>query len=323
MPPTGPDPLEPVELASGSTVSRLGFGTAPLATVYWNNDETTAVRTASRAIESGIRLLDTAPFYGLGECEERLGAALARRPDVEVTIATKVGRLLSHGPDGSRDARFDFSRDAAMRSIESSLDRLGVDRVNIVHIHDPDDHIEEALAGTEPALTQLRHEGVIDAVSVGTNSSETALTFLERADLDCVMVAGRYTLLDQAADGLISRCADREVAYIAAGVFNSGVLADPSADAWYDYAPVEPSTLERAVELRDVCANHGVSLRSAALAFALTDRRITAVVVGMARPEEVDENLELATTGVPDELWAELEAEGLIPHQPAGVKGRP
>ena len=283
------------------------MGTAPLATIFWGNDADTAVQTAARALERGVGFFDTAPFYGLGEAEQRLGLALAASGGERPVIATKAGRLLTHGADGSVDVHFDFGYDAAMQSVDSSLERLGVDRVDIVHIHDPDDHLQEALEGTYPALVALRDQGAIGAVSVGTNSVATAAVFLERADLDCMLVAGRYTLLDRSAAELIDACAQRGVAYLAAGVFNSGVLARPQAGAWYDYGPAPDETLLRASAIDSVCQRHGVSLRAAAVNFPLANPKVAAVVVGMAAPAEVDENLAALRAPVPDELWTDLQ----------------
>ena len=195
--------------------------------------------------------------------------------------------------------------------MESSLERLGVDRVDIVHIHDPDAHILEALEGTLPALVSLRDQGVISAVSLGTNSVATAAVFLERADLDCMLVAGRYTLLDRSAAELIDACAQRGVAYLAAGVFNSGVLARPRAGSWYDYGPASDETLARAAAIDAVCQRHGVALRAAAVNFPLANPAVAAVVVGMAAPAEVDENLAALRAPVPDELWLELQGTEL------------
>jgi len=303
-------------------LSRLGFGTAPLASVYWGNDEAVARDAVRRALDRGFRFFDTAPFYGLGECETRLGAALREHSGSgSVTIATKVGRLLEPAGDGGLDARFDFGYGAALRSIETSLDRLGVDRVHICHIHDPDDHITEALDGAHRALTELRSQGVIDAVSVGTNTVATAEAFLERGDIDCLLVAGRYTLLDQSAAALIDRCAARGVAFLAAGVFNSGVLADAADGAWYDYAPAAPAVLHRARDAEAVCARHGVTLRHAALAFPAVRAGVTAVVVGMAAPKEVDDNLRALSSPIPDGLWNELADEGLIDPRRAACSG--
>ena len=307
------DPLEKVDLGrTGLEVRTLAMGTAPLATIFWGNDADTAVQTAARALERGIGFFDTAPFYGLGEAEQRLGQALAAAGGERPVIATKAGRLLTHGADGSVDVHFDFGYDAAMQSVESSLERLGVDRVDIVHIHDPDDHIHEALEGTYPALVALRDQGAIGAVSLGTNSVATAAVFLERADLDCMLVAGRYTVLDRSAADLIDACARQGVAYLAAGVFNSGVLARPQAGAWYDYGPASDETLSRASDIDSVCQRHGVSLRAAAVNFPLANPKVTAVVVGMAAPVEVDENLAVLRAPVPDELWMDLRRERLV-----------
>jgi len=296
---------------TGLRARRMGLGTAPLASAFWNNDEETAVSTARRALEAGVTFFDTAPFYGLGESERRLGAALAGRRD-GIVLATKVGRLLDEDPDGRVDARFDFSGDAVRRSLESSLSRLGVDRVDIVHIHDPEDHLDEALAGAHRALVDLREQGVIGAVSLGTNFVKTAETFLDRGDLDCVLLAGRYTLLDQTAAPVIRQCAERGVAYLAAGVFNSGVLARPTEGAWYDYAPAAPAVLDRARRIEQICERHGVSLPAAALGFPLRHPAVTVVIVGMAAPDEVDTNIEVVRAGVPGELWTELADDGLL-----------
>ena len=296
---------------TGLRARRMGLGTAPLASAFWNNDEETAVSTARRALEAGVTFFDTAPFYGLGESERRLGAALAGRRD-GIVLATKVGRLLDEDPDGRVDARFDFSGDAVRRSLESSLSRLGVDRVDIVHIHDPEDHLDEALAGAHRALVDLREQGVIGAVSLGTNVVKTAEMFLDRGDLDCVLLAGRYTLLDQTAAPVIRQCAERGVAYLAAGVFNSGVLARPTDGAWYDYAPAAPAVLDRARRIEQICERHGVSLPAAALSFPLMHPAVTVVIVGMAAPDEVDANIEVVRAGVPGELWTELADDGLL-----------
>lgn len=308
------DPLERVRLPrAGLEVGRLALGTAPLASVFWGNDEATAVAAVRRACERGLRFFDTAPFYGLGESERRLGAGLRAAAGSGVVIATKAGRLLETGPDGSTEAVFDFGYDAARRSVESSLDRLGTDRVGIVHVHDPDDHLDEALAGTHRALADMRDQKMIDAVSVGTNAVATAAFFLERGDLDCMLVAGRYTLLDASAASLIAACADRGVAYLAAGVFNSGVLARPAEGAWYDYGPVSAERLKRARAIESVCRGHGASLAAAALAFPLANPGVASVVVGMAAAAEVDQNLDAAAAGIPADLWSELHDTGLVP----------
>ena len=297
---------------TGLTITRLGLGTAPLASIFWGNDEARGVATAARAVERGIRLFDSAPLYGLGESETRLGRALATIARDDVVVATKAGRSLVPAPDphGSTDAVFDFSREATLRQLETSLERLGLDQIDIVHIHDPEDHLPEAIDGTYAALDRLRREGVIRAVSLGTNVVATARYFLRNADLDCVMVAGRLTLLYQsAAVDLVPDCRRAGVAYLAAGVFNSGVLADPRPGSWFDYAPASSDLLERAAAIRAVCASHGVSLHAAALHYPLTVDGVTAVIVGMSSPTEVDDNLAALDSAIPPALWSDLTTQ--------------
>ena len=259
-------------------------------------------------------MFDSAPLYGLGESETRLGRALASVDRDDVAVATKVGRSLIPTPDPGLgiDAVFDFGRDATLRSLESSLERLGLDRIDIVHIHDPDDHLTEAVDGTYAALDQLRGEGAVRAVSVGTNVVETARFFLRNADLDCVMVAGRLTLIDQSAGvDLVPECRRAGTAYLAAGVFNSGVLADPKPGSWFDYAPASPDVLKRAAAIRAACETHGVSLRTAALHYPLTVDGVTAVIVGMSSPAEVDDNITALHSTIPPALWSDLADQGV------------
>lgn len=302
--------LERVPLGrTGLEITRIGLGTAPLASIFWGNEEDRAVATAVRAAERGIRLFDSAPLYGLGESETRLGRALAWIDRDRVVVATKAGRSLVPAPDVAEgvEAVFDFSHDATMQSIEASLDRLGLDRLDIVHIHDPEEHLAEAIDGTYATLDGLRTEGVVRAVSVGTNFVETARFFLNNADLDCLMVAGRLTLLDKsAADDLVPECRRAGVAYLAAGVLNSGVLADPQPGAWYDYAPASGDVLARAAALRAICESHDVPLRTAALQYPLTVEGVTAVIVGMSSPTEVDENITALQSPIPPALWTDL-----------------
>jgi D-threo-aldose 1-dehydrogenase len=289
-------------------VTPLGLGTAPLASVFWGNEEDRAVATAARAVERGIRLFDSAPLYGLGESETRLGRALQSIDRDEVVVATKAGRTLVPAPDVAEgvEAVFDFGHDATMRSVESSMERLGLDRIDIAHIHDPEEHLAEAIDGTYAALERLRSDGVVRAVSLGTNFVETARFFLAHADLDCVMVAGRLTLLDRSAAELVSECRQAGVGYLAAGVFNSGVLVDPKPGSWFDYAPASRDVLERADAIRAVCETHGVSLPTAALHYPLTFDGVTAVIVGMSSPVEVDDNIAAFQSTVPPALWADL-----------------
>ena len=292
---------------TGLVVGALTFGSAPLATIFWENDEATAVGAVRAAHRAGIRLVDTAPFYGLGEAESRVGVALTGVGADEVIVATKVGRAIVDGSDG-RSVEFDFSADAVRTQIESSLERLGRDRVAIAHVHDPEDHLERALHECVPALATLRAEGTVQAVSVGTNVCDTALRFLREADLDVIMLAGRLTLLDRSAlDDVVPQCEARGVPLLAAAVFNSGVLADPEPGRWYDYSPADPTILERARVVHCVCADVGVSARAAAMAFPLRFPAVASVVVGMASAAEVEDNVAAFETTIPDELWERLE----------------
>ena len=308
------DPLERVLLGgTGLSPTRLGLGGAPLATYFWGNEPEAARSAVERALSAGIRHFDTAPLYGLGESERRLGSVLSQVDRDGFVLATKVGRLLrASGPDpDERDAVFDFSRDGVLRSLEESLERLGLDRVDIVHIHDPDDHLEAAISTAFPALADLRSQGVISAVSAGQSQALTAL--VRETDLDCVLLAGRYTLLDQGAlEEFLPLCVERDVAVIAAGLFNSGVIANPTPGAWFDYAPAEPQVLQKVRDLSAICARHNIPIKAAAIQFPLAHPAVACAIIGMRDASEVDENLRLFATEIPDELWAELREEGLL-----------
>lgn len=299
-------------------LSRLGLGTAPLGNLFTAVDDDTARATVDAAWDAGIRFFDTAPLYGHGLAEVRLGRALAARPRDEYVLATKVGRVLA-APDGARpdtifrdvpevDPVFDFGRDGVLRSIEHSLERLGVDRLDIVHVHDPDDHETEALATAFPTLIELRAEGVIGAVGCGMNQVEMLERFVDRVDLDCVPVAGRWTLLDRrAGERLLPRCAERGVDVFVGGVFNSGLLADPQPGATFDYAPAAPRLLTAARAMADTCTRAGVTLPAAAVRFALRHEAVTRVVIGARSPGEVHDDVAAASAHVLDDVFAELD----------------
>ena len=291
-------------------LGRLGLGTAPLGGLYATVDDETAHRVVERAWELGIRTFDTAPYYGSGLAERRLGAALAGRDRDEYVVSTKVGRLLRPGDPGEwhdapeLEAYFDFSFDATLRSLEQSLERLGLDRVDVALVHDPDEHCAEALGGAFPALARLRDEGVVRAIGAGMNQTEMLVRFAREADPDCFLVAGRYTLLDRsAADELLPLCEERGIAVVAGGVFNSGVLAGGDT---YDYSRAPADVVARAHELRAVTSRHGVPLEAAALQFPLLHDAVRCVLVGCRTPEEVEQDVELFELDLPDELWAEL-----------------
>jgi D-threo-aldose 1-dehydrogenase len=319
-------------------VTRLGLGTAPLGGLFAPVTDAAARGTVERAYTLGLRFFDTAPLYGHGLAEERLGRALRQKTRHEFVLATKVGRLLRADapPDPSQfhegepfykvtsplNPVFDFTYDGVMRSIEESLRRLGLDRLDILHIHDPDEHYEEALCGAYPALDRLRQEGTIGAVGVGMNQPEMLVRFAREAHVDCFLVAGRYTLLDQTALGeLLPLCLERRIAVIAGGVYNSGILADPRAGATFNYVPAAPRVVARAQRLEAVCRRYGVALKAAALQFPLGHPAVASVLIGCRSSAEVEDNVRLFRTEIPAELWAHLRREGLIPEAAAATRG--
>jgi D-threo-aldose 1-dehydrogenase len=296
----------------------LVFGGAPIGGLYAPVSDDAAAETLGAAWETGIRAFDTAPHYGAGLSERRIGDFLAGRPRGEFIVSTKVGRLLvpATGPvDGAEEfygtpplTRVrDYSRDGVLRSLESSLRRLRLDRVDIALIHDPDDFMSAALDEAYPVLADLRSQGVVRAIGAGMNSAAPLTWLVERCDLDCVLVAGRYTLLDRsAADGLFPLCLRRGVAVLAGGVFNSGILTGADDGATYDYAPAPPAVAARARRMRDACARHGVPLAAAALQFTLHHPAVTAAVVGARAAEEIMVDVSYLERHIPGALWAEL-----------------
>lgn len=305
----------------GPEVTRLGLGGAPLGNLYAAVDEDEALGAVAAAWDSGIRLFDTAPLYGHGLSERRLGRALAERPREDYVLSTKVGRLLR--PAGrpidsifavASDRRaadlvpvFDFSGDGVRRSLEESLERLGTDHVDVVLVHDPDDHETRALAEAFPALLRLRDEGVVAAVGAGMNQWEMLDRFVQRVDLDVVLLAGRATLLDRSGtEVLLPRCQEAGVGVVLGGVLNSGVLAAPGPDATYDYGPVPDAVGAQVERLRATCEEAGVPLAAAALRWALEQPAVSAVVVGARSPREVADDVAWATSTLPEALWDAL-----------------
>jgi D-threo-aldose 1-dehydrogenase len=290
-------------------LGRLALGTAPIGGLYEAVEDETAQAVVERAWELGLRYFDTAPRYGAGLAERRLGAALRGKPRSEFAISTKVGRLLRPGKSVWQGAPalvdyFDFSHDAALRSLEESLERLGLDHVDVVFVHDPDHHFDEALTGAFRALQRLRDEGVVRAIGVGANHPEVLCRFARLADPDCFLVAGRYTALDRtAAAELLPLCEERGIAVIAGGVLNSGVLA--SGDT-FDYETAPPEVVAQVERLRETCSRHSVPLVAAALQFPLRHPAVATVLVGCRTPEEVAEDVRLSNLEVPDGLWGEV-----------------
>lgn len=309
-------------------MTEIGLGAAQLGNLYRELDEDTAKATVDAAWDAGIRYFDTAPHYGLGLSESRLGAALSTRPRDEFVLSTKVGRLLVEDPSGEElqdddgfavtttlRRRWDFSRDGILRSVEDSLRRLRTDRLDIAYLHDPDEHWEAASTTGIDALIELRDQGVVSAIGAGMNQSAMLAEFVRRCDVDIMMVAGRYTLLDQsAARDLLPTAADRGVAVVAAAIYNSGLLSSnrPRDGARFDYQDAPADLIAKTHAIADVCEKHGMTLPAAAIAFPLRSDIVTSVVVGMRGIGQVASTIDRYRTKPSDALWADLESRRLI-----------
>jgi D-threo-aldose 1-dehydrogenase len=312
---------------SAVEVTGLSFGAAPLGNLFTPIDDRTARAAVDTAWDEGIRYFDTAPHYGLGLSERRLGEALRERPRSEYALSTKVGRILEpvaqpSGQDvdggfavpATHWRRWDFSASGVTRSLADSLDRLGLDRVDLVYLHDPDDHAEQAFNEAYPALERLRAQGVVGAIGVGMNQAKMLTRFVRETDVDVVLLAGRYTLLDQSGlDELLPEAERRGTSVVIGGVFNSGLLANPRRDSTYDYTAVSEEILGRALRMQVVCQRRGVPLRAAALQFPFGHPAVASVLIGARDETEIRDAVEQATTPVPPLVWNELRATGLLP----------
>ena len=312
----------------GPQPTELGLGAAQFGNLYRETTDDEALTAVDRAWDRGIRYFDTAPHYGLGLSERRLGAALARYDRDDYVVSTKVGRLLVPSPETAHrldDGGFavpaatrrewDFSRDGILRSFEGSLQRLGLDRVDIVYLHDPDDHWAAASTTGIDALVELREQGLVGAIGAGMNQSAMLAEFVRRCDVDVVMVAGRYTLLDDdAAHDLLPVALERGVGVVAAAVYNSGLLssARPAADARFDYEQAPAELVARANSIADVCERHGVTLPEAAVAYPLRHPAVVSVVVGSRTATQVESNVDRYGAHIPEQLWTDLRADGLV-----------
>jgi D-threo-aldose 1-dehydrogenase len=306
-------------------VTRVGLGTAPLGGLFSPVGDAEAEATIERAWALGIRHFDTAPLYGFGLAETRLGRFLKTQPRDSFVLSTKVGRLLrrvegdSPGADrhykGTPPERpvFDFSYDGVMRSVEESLARLGLDRIDILYIHDPDDHFEQARDGAFTALDHLRRDGSVGAIGAGMNQHQMLARFARSAPFDCFLLAGRYSLLDQGAlDELLPLCVERNIAVVAGGVYNSGILANPRPGATYDYEAADTDRLERAAKLQRLCAEHGIDLKAAAIQFALAHPAVTSAMMGARAPQEIAASVAAASQRIPVDFWQALRRHALV-----------
>lgn len=314
---------------TGLKVTRVGFGCAPIGNLHAEVAEADAQDAIAAAFEAGVRFIDAAPFYGYGLAEERAGRALATWRREDFVLSTKVGRLIRQGRrsgaevfDGDKSfylaneamhTELDYSYDGVMRSLEDSLRRWNVDRIDILHIHDPDDHFEAAVNGAYKALDRLRSDGTIMAVSAGMNQWQMLGRFMDHGRFDCFLLAGRYSLLDQSSlPEFLPKCLAQGVSVIVGGVFNSGLLANPQRGATYDYTPASEALLARALSIKAVCERHGVPLKAAALQFPLAHPAVAAILTGVRTRAEWAENHAGLGLDIPAALWAELKQEGLL-----------
>lgn len=316
----------------GLPLTELGLGAAQFGNLYRETSEEQAASAVAAAWDGGIRYFDTAPHYGLGLSEKRLGALLRERPRSELVVSSKVGRILEPSPQtadkmddygfvvpAATVRRWDFSRDGILRSVEESLQRTGLDRLDILYLHDPDDHWEQATTTGISTLIELREQGVVAAIGAGMNHSAPLAELIRRADVDLVMVAGEITLLEHnALDELLPLALERGVGVVAVGVYNSGILGQsrPSSDAKFNYDAAPTEAIARANAIADICETHGVSLPVVAIAYPLLHPAVVSVVLGAREASQVTSNLERYRTAVPSEVWSELHAAGLIPLMP-------
>ena len=334
-------------------VTQMAIGAVSLSGLFEGVTYEAARAVVEAGWESGVRFFDVAPLYGYGFAELVTGDVLREQPRESYSLATKVGRLLKTdgAPDradrtviyegeprlqgtGSEQPFFDFTYDGVMRSIEASQERMGIDRFDILHIHDPEAFMDEATDGAYKALDELRTAGLVGAIGVGSNNWDCHLDMTRRGDFDCFLVAGRYSLLDQSAlPELLPVCEERGIAVIAAGVYNSGILSHPDPGSisgvsraasdmgsWkenvtFNYEPADADIIDQAARIKDVCDRHGVPLAAAAVQFPLHHPAVPCVLIGPREREHVAINNELLRFPIPDDLWAALKHEGLLPKQ--------
>jgi D-threo-aldose 1-dehydrogenase len=305
-------------------LTSIGLGSAPLGGLFSPVSDADAYATLERGWSAGIRFYDTAPLYGFGLAERRVGAFLRQQKRDSYVISTKVGRLL-RAPDGAAAEDdhykgtqrerpvFDFSHDGVMRSVEESLARLGLDRVDVLLVHDPDNHYDEAVAGAFRALQRLRSEGTVKAIGAGMNQSEMPVRFAEAVPVDCFLLAGRYTLLDQGAlDALFPVCQAKNIGILLGGIYNSGILANPGAGAKFNYEDADAALVARALALDELCRKHGTELKAAALQFCMAHPAVTVAVMGARNAAEVADNIAMSEQTVPQAFWQELRAQNLV-----------
>lgn len=315
--------MKRTRLAGGLDVTSIGLGSAPLGGLFSAVSDADAEATLAAGWSAGIRFFDTAPLYGFGLAERRVGGFLRQQKRDSFAISTKVGRLLRPEANSAEDdhykgapalrPQFDFSYDGVMRSVEESLVRLGLDRVDVLLVHDPDDHYDDAVSGAFRALQRLRADGTVKAIGSGMNQSEMLVRFAEAVPVDCFLLAGRYTLLDQGAlDALFPVCAARNIGILLGGIYNSGILANPHAGAKFNYQDADAALVARALALDELSRKHGTELKAAALQFCMAHPAVAVAVLGARNAAEVADNIAMSERTVPQAFWQELRAKNLV-----------
>ena len=310
-------------------ISKLALGTAPLGGLFTAVSDEQGQATVLAALDSGINFIDTAPLYGHGNAERMIGSVLSKT-DKEYVISTKVGRVLKKfapeeiagkvdglaafiGVDPTIFPVFDFSRDGILRSIQESLERLNISSIDIALIHDADDRIDEAIKNSYPVLDELRSQGVIKGIGVGMNICSYATKAVKEMDLDVILIAGRYSLLDQSAqEVLFKECLKKQTGVMVGGVYNSGVLANPTPESTYNYVPVTPEILSKVKQIQALLLDFNISLTAAAIQFPLRHPAVTCVLTGSRSVTELNANIKDFDQTIPDAAWKALEDAGLI-----------
>lgn len=307
------DPFKRVEIGTtGLCVTRCGLGARGIVDPNVEVSDTQARKTVETSFNVDINYIDTSPRYGLGQSEQYVGQVVSHKDRESFVLSTKVGRLLD--PDAKGGWYWDFSDDGVRRSLESSLERLNLERVDILFIHSPNNHFEVAMEESYSALAEMRSSGIVKAIGVGMTDSRKLLRFAQEGDFDCFLLAGRYTLLDQSAlVDFLPYCHQHNIGIILGGAYNSGILASNlGPDATYDYRAAPPEILEKARRIREVCARYNVPLKAAALQFVLAHPAVTSVIPGSSYPEHVHENNAMIQYDIPADLWGELKHKSLI-----------
>lgn len=332
------DPLKKNRISNTDLfVTSIGFGAATLGNLYKRVEEKQALATLESVFDLQLNYLDVAPYYGYGLAEERVGKILSQLPRNDFVISTKVGRLIRD--EGVHDTEvfvggnkegiiYDLSRDGVLRSIDESLNRLKIDSIDIIFMHDPDTHPEGrekgykvAIEEAYPTIHDLRSQGVIKAIGAGMNESEMLVQFAKNGDFDCFLLAGRYTLIDhESLDELLPLCVEKNISISLGGAYNSGILASDLKDPKrlkFNYTDASQEILDKAKKIKDVCDQYNISLKAAALQFVYAHPAVASVIIGASSPDRVKENFQMASETIPSEFWMQLKRNNLIPeHAP-------